>query len=97
MSLYKIELRGCDDTTSFMKEMTDEELSFLVTIACDANKTSTYSCMPTMHIYEMPKAELNKAKDIHKNYLQWDEDIEKDIMDFMAVNYECEKLMDKII
>lgn len=62
MNLYKIELCGCDDTTSFMREMTDEESDFLVTIALDANKTSTYTCMPKIHIYEMPKAELDKAK-----------------------------------
>ena len=66
MSLYKIELCGCDDTTSFMREMSDEGLDFLVAIALDANKTSTYACMPKIHIYEMPKAELDKAKKFKK-------------------------------
>lgn len=96
MSLYKIELCGCDDTTSFMREMTDEELDFLVTIAIEANKTSTYGCMPTMHIYEMPKINLDKAKEIYKLFLELDEDTGS-FDKFVANNYECEQLMEKII
>lgn len=97
MSLYKIELCGCDDHTSFIEEITDEENDFLVKIAIKANKTSTYGCMPTMHIYEIPKSEIDKMKEIHKNNFKWDEDTEKDFYKFIANDYECELLMEKII
>ena len=97
MSLYKIELSGCDDYTSFIQEMTDEESDFLVKIAIKANETSTYRCMPTMSIYEIPKSEINKMKEIQENQFEWDEDTERDFYKFIADSYECEKLMDKII
>lgn len=97
MSLYKIELCGCDDYTSFIQEMTDEESDFLVKIAIKANETSTYRCMPTIHIYEIAKSEIDKMKEIQQNYFEWIEDTIKDFYKFIANNYECEKLMDKII
>ena len=68
MSLYKIELCGCDDHTSFVQEVTDEESDFLVKVAIKANETSTYGYMPTMHIYEIPKSEIDRMKEIQKTY-----------------------------
>ena len=97
MSLYKINLCGCDDDTSFTQEMTNEESDFLVKIAIKANETSTYECMPTMHVYKIIKAKIDKMKEIQENQLEWDEDTEKDFYKFIANNYECEQLMEKIV
>lgn len=45
-----IRLIGCDDTTEFTMELSDDEFVFLRKVAEKANKTSTYGCMPTMTV-----------------------------------------------
>lgn len=50
---YIIELIGCDDTTSFEMELTQEELNLLTRVSELSKETSTYGCMPTMWIEEL--------------------------------------------
>ena len=45
-----IRLIGCDDTTEFIREMTEHEFAFLGEIAEKSNKVSTYRCMPVMEL-----------------------------------------------
>ena len=51
---HKIELVGCDDTTSFYMELTDGELNLLLIkrVSELSKETSEYGCMPTMWIDE---------------------------------------------
>lgn len=50
---YEIILIGCDDTTSFEMELTDEEAALIERVCELSDKTSTYGCMPTMDITRM--------------------------------------------
>ena len=57
---YIIHIRGCDDETNFVMELTDQEL-YLVQELCDKSKeTSTYGCMPDMSV--LTYTEENKKK-----------------------------------
>ena len=48
---YVIELIGCDDTTNFEMELTEDELKLLQRVAKKSKETSSYSCMPIMRVY----------------------------------------------
>lgn len=48
---YLIMLVGCDDTTYYETDLTEEELKFLVKIAKEINKNSRYCCQPKICIY----------------------------------------------
>lgn len=67
-TLYEIELRGCDDSTIFKLEMTEEEHSFLEKVAELVDKSSTYRCMPTMHIEKVEGFDLIKCADEEDMY-----------------------------
>jgi hypothetical protein len=46
----RISLHGCDDTTVFTMEASEDELDFLHRIKAAAENASTYPCMPTMSV-----------------------------------------------
>lgn len=46
----RIELIGCDDTTKFDMEITQEQYEFLNEISKESKMHSEYSCMPTMEV-----------------------------------------------
>lgn len=46
----KIDIKGCDDTTTFFKEVTGEEMKFLESIAIISMRTSRYQCMPVLQV-----------------------------------------------
>ena len=48
--LYVIDLNGCDDSTIFEMELTEQEYEFLSKVSELANKTSTYQCMPRLYV-----------------------------------------------
>lgn len=50
MMKHTISLIGCDDTTRFEMDLTDEEAAFVRRMAELANAASTYCCMPEMEI-----------------------------------------------
>jgi hypothetical protein len=50
---YKIGIDGCDDSTIFEMELTEDEARLLEKVAAKAKKTSTYSCMPTMEVEQI--------------------------------------------
>jgi hypothetical protein len=50
MKKIRINLYGCDDTTSFEMEVTDEQLEFIETVAKRSEEVSTCRCMPTIDI-----------------------------------------------
>lgn len=60
---YVIVLEGCDDTTSYIGEYTIEEYSLILKVAEEVSSMSTYTCMPTMSIWE-----FNQEKD---KYVSW--------------------------
>jgi len=55
--LYRVEVEGCDDTTSFDLEMTEEEFTFLSMVAKRCCDESAYVCMPRMYVKEKEHAE----------------------------------------
>ena len=50
MTVYKIKLSGCDDSTSFAMELTDTEAGLIEQVAARSKETSEFSCQPTMTI-----------------------------------------------
>lgn len=46
----RVELEGCDDSTVVEIKATSEQIEFLNKLSIQINKTSTYSCMPKLHI-----------------------------------------------
>lgn len=53
LNTYKIILEGCDDTTVFDMELTDDEYNLLVRVSEKANETSTYMCEPRMYVQKI--------------------------------------------
>lgn len=47
---HTICLSGCDDSTKFEMDMTEDQLIFLKKVAIKANNASEYGCMPTLLI-----------------------------------------------
>ncbi len=47
---YEITVSGCDDSTTIIKELTEEQAKFLKEIADQITETSTYNCMPRMYV-----------------------------------------------
>lgn len=45
-NLYLIRNCGCDDTTTGLARMTDEEFEFFKTVIENLNRNSPYGCMP---------------------------------------------------
>lgn len=46
----KVYLHGCDDTTEFEMEITEDEMRLLKEVEILSKATSTYECMPIMEI-----------------------------------------------
>lgn len=47
---YRIRLIGCDDTTEFVMDITEDEAALIRRVAEKSDETSNYGCMPTMTI-----------------------------------------------
>lgn len=47
---YRISVHGCDDSTFIEKELTEDELRLVQSIAKEVTDSSEYVCMPTMEI-----------------------------------------------
>lgn len=88
MSLYLITVRGCDASTTILKEVnTDDELKILQSTAKSITETSTYSCMPTMSITEVQtKEEFYEAVGM---LFHW-----QDLLDFYFNNNEREIILE---
>ena len=52
MKKYLIENNGCDDTTRFEIELTDEELKTVIKFIKANNDESDYGCKPYIDIYD---------------------------------------------
>ena len=52
MNKYLIDNNGCDDTTRFEIELTDEELQTILKFIKLNNKNSDYGCQPKIDIYD---------------------------------------------
>ena len=50
---YRILVHGCDDSTIIEKELTEDELKTIQSIASEVTETSEYVCMPTMEVEEL--------------------------------------------
>ncbi len=50
MTPCEIRLRGCDDSTAFVMELTDAELGLLRRVAALSGQASGYACQPSMTI-----------------------------------------------
>ena len=47
---YRIAVYGCDDSMIIKKELTEEELKVIQSVAKEVTEASEYDCMPTMEI-----------------------------------------------
>lgn len=61
--LYLIRNCGCDDTTTGLVRMSDEQLEFFKTTIENLNKNSTHGCMPTIDVYEIDESMIREAED----------------------------------
>lgn len=52
MKRCSVNINGCDDSTRFNMEVTNEEYDFLLKLARLSRYTSTYGCEPTIEIGE---------------------------------------------
>jgi hypothetical protein len=50
---YRISVHGCDDSTIIEKELTEDELKIIKSVATEVTETSEYKCMPTMIVEEL--------------------------------------------
>ena len=50
---YRISVHGCDDSTIIEKELTEDELKIIQSVAKEVTETSEYGCMPTMEVEEL--------------------------------------------
>ena len=50
---YRILVYGCDDLTVIEKELTEDELNIIQSVASEVTKASQYYCMPTMSVEEI--------------------------------------------
>ena len=57
---YEIILDGCDDSTKFEMELTNEEFELLNKVSVKSNEASKYCCMPRMYLCEVPEEEFKK-------------------------------------
>lgn len=63
MKKYKIENRGCDDSTEFDIELTNEELITVIKIFEANNKKANYGCKPELYIYDYDNEDLRLNRD----------------------------------
>lgn len=61
--LYLIRNCGCDDTTTGLVRMSDEQLAFFKTTIENLNKNSTYGCMPTIDVYRVDETMIREAEE----------------------------------
>ena len=54
---YIIVIDGCDDSTKFEMELTNEEFELLEKVSAKSNEASKYCCMPRMYLYEVTEEE----------------------------------------
>lgn len=53
-------LAGCEDTTRFHLECTEEEYDFLQRVSAMSNEASTYGCMPVMQVIKTRPCKYSK-------------------------------------
>lgn len=54
---YRISVHGCDDSTIIEKELTEDELKTIESVAAEVTEASRYGCMPTMEVEELEQWE----------------------------------------
>lgn len=50
---YRISVHGCDDSTIIERELTEDELKIIQSVAFEVTETSEYMCMPIMEVEEV--------------------------------------------
>jgi hypothetical protein len=54
VAAYEIRLAGCDDTTVFVMDLTDDEAALAERVAARARQSSEWDCQPRMTIAPAP-------------------------------------------
>lgn len=69
MKKYHIENIGCDDTTKFDVELTDEELKTIIKVFETNNSEANYGCKPQIFIFNYSEdGEYAVYKALNKDY-----------------------------
>lgn len=67
MKKYLVTLRGCDDSTYKIIELTQEEYEICNRVLEEVSDESTYGCMPTAYIREVKEEDLEQQSIDMKN------------------------------
>jgi hypothetical protein len=54
VTVYEIKLRGCDGSTRFVMDLSAKEAALLQVVAERSEKTSVFSCQPTLILTTPP-------------------------------------------
>lgn len=64
---YLINCSGCDDSTQITIDLTEKQLAFVKYLADQITQTSTYGCMPRVHVRQLDDVEeweLNDPREV---------------------------------
>ena len=65
---YIFSIHGCDDSTEFVLDCTEEEYAFIYKLQAISKNVSTYGCMPTIEIdSDYAPDNLKKLRDEYNN------------------------------
>ena len=96
-NLYLIRNCGCDDMTTGLARMTDEELEFFKTVIENLNKNSTYGCMPTIDVYRIDEEFIREFTDEDRKddvlYLDDKRYVLKEVCTIWAKEFEARKVI----
>ena len=71
MKKYLVTLRGCDDSTYKIIELTQKEYEICHRVLEEVSDESTYGCMPTAYIREAKEEDLEQqSRDIKQKELE---------------------------
>lgn len=54
MTIHGIRVSGCDDATHVNLDLTETELAVVRRLAAALEEASSYSCQPTMRVFDGP-------------------------------------------
>jgi hypothetical protein len=78
-TMYFIQNVGCDDETSGLLHLSEDELEFLIAIFYNLNKNSEYNCMPRIYMAKVqedmfvPLLTSEEINTVDKRYVFYDQ------------------------
>ncbi len=60
MKTYRIDLVGCDDTTTIIADLTESDFNTIEALSLQSQETSTSQCEPVMRIAEATPKDIER-------------------------------------